>query len=1670
MAKSKISYSAKLNLELKGLDKLKKLQNKIKNTPNMGEGVKKEFDQAGNNFNNTMKKVERRIKSGNFKFSDLGIEDQIKKLEKITNKRIGTIKGGITKKDTDVSAQQKTIKKLKDQYKNLDDTIEKARIEVTKFENEGQKLKKRFNIDTTDIETINRKIKEQHKLIANEPKSSKAKQSAIKEAARLKKAREAAKGYNQELGKKNAIVDGYISKRDEVFQSYKKEQQIKDKMNQEKMKDIDDPAINSAEQMKGKLRNIKLGGTEIEQEKEKKAAKAKTAKTTKQLETAEKSHNDTINDKIVSGVKYYVVLNQLKKLYSSLTKIVSEFDKAMTTVAMVSSMNRDEVWDLSEAYKELGDQVGMAATEVAELSIYFFRQGRSAQDALEMTRVAAESARVASIDATESANYLTSAINGFELAASDAENVADRFAKLGAASASSYDELARAMSKVAPSAKSSGVDIDHMMGFLAKGIETTREAPQNIGTAFKTIFARMQELSDFSKTLEDGVNVNRVEKALGTVGVELRNTMGIFRPAQEIIMDLGEKWDGLDRNMQSYLATIMAGIRQQPRLLALMNNFTRTQELVTKSQSAAGEMAIQHASYLGGLEGSVQRLTNAWTGFIDSISSSEQIITFIDLLRKGLNGLTSVIQWFGEGGTVMVTAITAMTVAIVLSQVQLIKNTFSTIKNILAKQKQLMIERKLIVVNKIKARQMKSRLLYLNKESTALSNNLKLRRTTSKAASLQYKSIIVGSKGAAFATRMLTMATKGLVKAFLPLLALTVALKAVSWVWEKIAPIVGKVIDYFKDATQTTEELGKSIGELQVQIHNLDKEKEQVSDLVEEFDTLNSKVSLTQDEMKKLDVILSNLSKAELGDYQDFTETTASGRITFDREKYEEALESVNEEKQGLEQDQIDKYNVAIETHGISEAMQNSEIEIIHKRILFRDMAIEFENLDDKVKTQLTNQLDKAITDMDFATYFKKTPLEIPISATNINALSQKGQEAFGNNVDLPLDRIRDIMEDKGYTTGIETDKQLTDAYYNAVSSFQITDEDVMRSYEEELKKSLPEALKEQYEVQSSEYDEAINAIDGTATKEEEIAAEINSISAGREAAAKIIEESSASEVIKDMAEIALDNANLEAVAIKKLKDKYQMDIEAIVSWKTDGVGYNKMQNLFDKVENNIEISPQDSSEHFQDRSAIMGSDYFDFSGSSRIGPVIPGMEEVDGLMEKFTSAKTNLERLNIIDELDLKNTGEIISELFGITHKGIEEISRGMDQASEEAHRLQDLHESFSKGDASAEDLGQFVLEYGQDGINALETGEGLNDLIIERNRLRKIELGNNVEEYKLALKNSDLSDEEEASMERTLLWQEFLLANYKDITKLDMQRANSLKDINGYLEDAENMHNRASSLRDMGLEEVAELFDSMGDKTLGLGFESSKELIKQDIESLTTLDGELANMDGAVKEDGIWKYNGDDEDVDDKVKEYNSKVDEAEGSIDKYIELYEYEEEQLEDQLKETNKAIEEQYSERIDTIKEAHDQRWNDIEYESDLKESNQDILNIRRRISALSRQDSRASKAKLQEEEKTMKDAQKERQKMIEKEIMEQEIKIQEDAQEEKLRQAEVKNTEAMNNLTGSVDGLAGAIDRFIGSITSGSGETDGPDGGANTNTDSGTDNGWWTSFHFPWSQE
>ncbi len=284
----------------------------------------------------------------------------------------------------------------------------------------------------------------------------------------------------------------------------------------------------------------------------------------------------------------------------------------------------------------MAKQVGLTTTEVANLSIAFFRQGREAADALRLTKTAAEFAKIAAINVNDAANFLTAAINGFNLAASDASRIVDRFAALGASAAASAAEIAIALSKVAPAAASAGVEVDTLMAFVTKGIETTREAPENIGTAFKTIFARMRELTDIGKTVEDGMDVNRVEASLRSIGVELRDANGEFRNLDDVLLDVGKRWDGITRNQQAYLATTLAGTRQQTRLIALFENFDRTLELIQVSQDSAGVAAIQHAEYMQGLEAATTRLKTSFQQLITSFVNSDMVVGFINAINTAL--------------------------------------------------------------------------------------------------------------------------------------------------------------------------------------------------------------------------------------------------------------------------------------------------------------------------------------------------------------------------------------------------------------------------------------------------------------------------------------------------------------------------------------------------------------------------------------------------------------------------------------------------------------------------------------------------------------------------------------------------------------------------------------------------------------------------------------------------------------------------------------------------------------------------------------------------------------------------------------------------------------------------------------------------------------------------
>lgn len=327
-----------------------------------------------------------------------------------------------------------------------------------------------------------------------------------------------------------------------------------------------------------------------------------------------------------------------------------DYDETLTRTMMVTGQTREEVNSLTSSYNKLANQLSSTTKDVAAAQLVFYQQGLGTSEALKMTEASIAVSKTGGIDAAEAADRLTAAVRGYLLSANEAMVIADKMSALDAAAASSVDELTVAMQKSASQARMAGLDLDYYMAYLSTMQEVTREAPENIGTAMKSITSRLQEIKDIGKIEEDGTTFSNVAKALTSIGIAATDSSGQLRTLQDIMNELGPMWNTLDRNHKAYIATVLAGNRQQSRFIALMDNYDRAMELVDVSQNASGESAKQLRAYNQGLEASFTRLSNAWQQFATNIADSSMIkriidvfSSFIELLNKIPKGITSTV-------------------------------------------------------------------------------------------------------------------------------------------------------------------------------------------------------------------------------------------------------------------------------------------------------------------------------------------------------------------------------------------------------------------------------------------------------------------------------------------------------------------------------------------------------------------------------------------------------------------------------------------------------------------------------------------------------------------------------------------------------------------------------------------------------------------------------------------------------------------------------------------------------------------------------------------------------------------------------------------------------------------------------------------------------------------
>lgn len=367
----------------------------------------------------------------------------------------------------------------------------------------------------------------------------------------------------------------------------------------------------------------------------------------------EQNSIDQLKNRLVSFFSIGSVIQTFRRAIRSAYESVKELDAVMTETAVVTNYEIEDMWKRLPEYTDRANKLGASVKGAYETTTLFYQQGLDTEQAVQLSIETMKMARIANLDYATATDYMTAALRGFnmELNETSATRVNDVYSKLAAITASDTREISIAMTKTASIANNANMELETTAALLSQIIETTREAPETAGTAMKTIIARFQELKkapgEIGEVDGEVIDANKIEGALRTIGVALRDASGQFRNLDDVFLDIAKKWNSLDTNTQRYIATMAAGSRQQSRFIAMMSDYERTMELVNAANNSAGASQKQFEKTTKSLEAKINRLKNSWDTFVQGLANSSFIKASVDALTLLLNVLNKITDVFG---------------------------------------------------------------------------------------------------------------------------------------------------------------------------------------------------------------------------------------------------------------------------------------------------------------------------------------------------------------------------------------------------------------------------------------------------------------------------------------------------------------------------------------------------------------------------------------------------------------------------------------------------------------------------------------------------------------------------------------------------------------------------------------------------------------------------------------------------------------------------------------------------------------------------------------------------------------------------------------------------------------------------------------------------------------
>ena len=370
-----------------------------------------------------------------------------------------------------------------------------------------------------------------------------------------------------------------------------------------------------------------------------------------------KESNKLLNemaDTFGKTVKYGIassVFNTIKSTLQQSFYYAKDLDLSLTDIRIVTGDSADQMERFAKTANEAAQSLGRSTLDYTRAALTFYQQGLNDVDVQARAENVLKAQNVTGAG-SEMADYLTSVWNGFNVSAEETTLYVDKLAAVADSSASNMSQLAIAMSKVASSANAMGVDVNQLSAQISTIIATTRQAPESVGTALKTIYARINDIKTGSDEAE--VSLGKYSGVMQSLGFNVLDSNNQLRDTGQVMEEIGGRWSTLSREQQVYLAQTMAGTRQYNKLVALFDNWTKYSEMLNVSLNAQGTLNQKNATYLESVKAHMQQLNTETERTYQILSDTKAVNDITDALRVALESFNDLIEGMGGGRTVLI--------------------------------------------------------------------------------------------------------------------------------------------------------------------------------------------------------------------------------------------------------------------------------------------------------------------------------------------------------------------------------------------------------------------------------------------------------------------------------------------------------------------------------------------------------------------------------------------------------------------------------------------------------------------------------------------------------------------------------------------------------------------------------------------------------------------------------------------------------------------------------------------------------------------------------------------------------------------------------------------------------------------------------------------------------